>query len=229
MTTPDLADSSRWVTTGTDFMLNQIDVVDLATPSLLSGWLNAHVVAHLARNADALCRLLTWAETGIETPMYASPADRTTEIERDATRPDHIQRADVRASAERFVQAMDTLDPEAWQAPVRSARGRQILALEVPWLRVREVWLHALDLGAPIDAMPPDLVEALVSDVTLSFDIREDRPNVTLRAPSRSWTIGDGQFTVTGPAPALLSWLVGRSLGRELVHEEPLPSIPNWL
>ena len=41
-------------------------------PSLLPGWTRGHVVTHLARNADALRNLLTWARTGIPTPMYPS-------------------------------------------------------------------------------------------------------------------------------------------------------------
>ena len=45
---------------------------DFAGPSLLPGWTRAHVLAHVAGNADALVNLLTWARTGEETPMYAS-------------------------------------------------------------------------------------------------------------------------------------------------------------
>ena len=41
-------------------------------PSLLPGWDRRHVVAHVARNADALVNLMTWARTGEETPMYPS-------------------------------------------------------------------------------------------------------------------------------------------------------------
>lgn len=229
MTAPALADSSRWMTAGTEFLLDQVDVVDLATPSLLPGWLNAHVVAHLARNADALRRLLTWARTGIETPMYASPAHRITEIDRDALRPETVQRADIRATAQQLANAVDTLPTDAWNVAVRSGRGRQILALEIPWLRVREVWLHAVDLGARIDALPPDLVDALLSDVATAFESKDDRPNLTLNTPSRTWIVGNGGTTVNGTALELLAWLVGRSPGRSLTHRDALPSLPHWL
>ena len=36
------------------------------------GWSRRHVVAHVGYNARALTRLVEWAKTGIETPMYAS-------------------------------------------------------------------------------------------------------------------------------------------------------------
>ena len=32
-------------------------------PSALPGWTRAHVLTHLARNADAMVNLLTWART----------------------------------------------------------------------------------------------------------------------------------------------------------------------
>lgn len=36
-------------------------VGDLAEPSRCGGWTRAHVIAHLARNADGLARLADWA------------------------------------------------------------------------------------------------------------------------------------------------------------------------
>ena len=45
-----------------------------AAPSGLPGWTRAHVLTHVARNADAMINLLTWARTGVPTPAYASDA-----------------------------------------------------------------------------------------------------------------------------------------------------------
>src|ERR671930_1390843 len=55
-------------------------------PSGLPGWSRGHVLTHLARNADALVNLLTWARTGVETPMYASGEQRNADIEAGAGR-----------------------------------------------------------------------------------------------------------------------------------------------
>src|SRR5215813_11810747 len=54
---------------------------DVRAPSRLPGWTRGHVLAHLARNADSLVNLLTWARTGTETRMYGSPAERDGGIE----------------------------------------------------------------------------------------------------------------------------------------------------
>jgi hypothetical protein len=56
-------------------------------PSLLPGWSRRTVIAHVARNADALCNLLTWARTGVETPMYASAEAREAAIAATAQLP----------------------------------------------------------------------------------------------------------------------------------------------
>ena len=71
---------------------------DLAAPSALPDWSRAHVVAHLARNADALLNLLTWARTGVETPMYPSREVRDADIEATAARPPAELHADYVAA-----------------------------------------------------------------------------------------------------------------------------------
>ena len=55
-----------------------LDPAQLAGPSRLPGWTRGHVLSHLARNADALVNLLTWARTGTEARMYASPTELPT-------------------------------------------------------------------------------------------------------------------------------------------------------
>jgi maleylpyruvate isomerase len=63
--------------------------------------------------------------------------------------------------------ALAALDAGTWQAEVRSALGRAIPAAEIPWMRVREVWLHAVDLaaGATVADLPPDVIDTLLDDV----------------------------------------------------------------
>jgi hypothetical protein len=48
--------------------LGQLTGDDFDEPSLLPGWPRRTVVAHVARNADALVNLLTWARTGWRHP-----------------------------------------------------------------------------------------------------------------------------------------------------------------
>ena len=57
---------------------------DLRAPSLLPGWTRAHVLAHLARNADAMRNLLAGVRSGQDRPAYASAEARQADIERGA-------------------------------------------------------------------------------------------------------------------------------------------------
>ena len=72
-----------------------LDAAQVAGPSRLPGWSRGHILSHLARNADALVNLLTWARTGTEKRMYASPADRADGIEAGAHRALPEQLADL--------------------------------------------------------------------------------------------------------------------------------------
>jgi hypothetical protein len=49
---------------------------ELSKPTKCEGWTRAHLIAHLARGADAMTNLATWAVTGQETPAYESREKR---------------------------------------------------------------------------------------------------------------------------------------------------------
>jgi maleylpyruvate isomerase len=227
MSRPDLRLTREWVRAGTSFFLERLDV-DLTRPSGLPGWTGAHVAAHVARNAEALGRLAYWARTGIETPMYDSPARRNEEIEESSRRTSSELRSDVETTAAELEKALDLLDGPAWSAEVRSARGRLIPATEIPWLRVREVWMHAVDLGASIDDLPSDLVDYVLDDVTTGLA----GPALLLQPTdrNRTWQIDGADPTpVRGTAAGLLAWLTGRDAGAKLESEAVLPDLPKWL
>ncbi len=250
--THDVDVARRWVVLGTslfDDTVEGLSDADLQAPSNLPDWSRAYVVAHVARNADALVNLSTWALTGVETPMYPDAAARAAGIEASAAvEPDHL-RADLTASGERLDAALDAVaEADRWAARVTTARGRDIAAGELPWMRVREVWLHALDLGEgpdfPIAAdIPADLVDALAVDVLGSLCATAGCPTATVVAVDRpadagTWQLGPGradsgrapQTTVTGTAADLVVWLTGRSRGEALlVSDGRLPVLPAWL
>ena len=140
---------------------------DLNRPAALPGWTGRHVVAHVHYNAQALGRLAQWAATGAENRMYASPEQRVREIEAGATLPAAELRDLVQHSAASLAAALDDLPAEAWGAIVVTAQGRTVPATEIPWMRAREVCIHAVDLGAGVTFgdLPPDFVAALLADV----------------------------------------------------------------
>jgi maleylpyruvate isomerase len=214
----------------------------LRAPSALPGWSRAHVVAHVARNAEALTRLATWARTGVETPMYPSREARAAEIESSAQNPVDVLRAELVTTAEELDAALAALDEKTWQAEVRSALGRPIPAAEIPWMRVREVWLHAVDLdaGVSVAEIAPDVVDTLLDDSTGTLSAAEGCPSAVL-APTdrdRTWTLGpasDEPLQVRGEAARVLGWLVGRTgpdaleaVGADGVPTA-VPAPPRWL
>jgi maleylpyruvate isomerase len=205
-------------------------------PSALPGWSRAHVLTHIARNADGMINLLTWARTGVPTPAYASADARNADIDAGATRTPAEIRDDVVASSDRLAQVVRAMPERAWSAHVRNVQGREMPATDIAWIRAREMWIHAVDLdvGASFADFPPPMLAELVTDVAATIGAKPDCPPLRLRATDQehTWTLGDGSGDeVSGPAAGLAGWLLGRSRGRELrtTGGTPPPKLPRWL
>jgi maleylpyruvate isomerase len=201
---------------------------DLAAPSALPDWTRAHVVAHLARNADALGNLLGWARTGVEKRMYPSREERDAGIEATAALPPADLRADYAAASARLTEAVEAMPPERWTAEVRTMLDRPVPGTEVPWMRAKEVWVHGIDLraGLGFGDLATDYCTALVDDVLGLFAERDEHLEVTVRATDVDRTWGTGSTVVTGPVSAVAAWLT-RSDASGLSGEVPSP--PRWL
>lgn len=189
-----LADARGWTTLGTDRFLAAVGALTDAQfdePSALPGWTRRHLVAHVAANADAIGNLVSWAATGVETPMYASSQARADGIEQGSRLPVPELRSWLRDSAEALATAMDELTPEQWRTPVVTAQGRTVPATETPWIRAREVCLHSVDLATGIELaeLPDAFLEELVTEIRTK---RGDVPSVD------------------GPLPEIAAWLAGR-------------------
>jgi maleylpyruvate isomerase len=234
----DLSVTLAWMRQGTSQFLERLESMtddELRGPSSLPGWSRAHLTGHLARNAEALARLATWARTGVETPMYASRHQRGEEIERSARQPASVLRSDALSTARQLDEALAALDGETWSSLVRSAMGRSIQAAEIPWMRAREVWLHAVDLdaGLLVADLPGDFVDTLLDDVVPALSQKPFCPAVTLTPTDRdrTWRLGPpGAQDVTpisGPAADLAGWVTGRLAGTVL--GDHVPELPPWL
>jgi maleylpyruvate isomerase len=206
----------------------------LAAPSALPDWSRAHVVAHLSRNAEALVRLVHWAATGEVTPMYPDLDSRAADIEATAKEPPDVLRREMAATAALLDERIAALDDTGLSATVRSALGREMPAVEIPWMRIREVWLHAVDLDAGITTaqFPQALLVELMDDVAGGVGAKPDCPPVLLRATDSEdrWTLGpEGERTeVRGTLAALTGWVSGRSASG-LTTDGPLPALPPWI
>ncbi|MFF2553353.1 maleylpyruvate isomerase family mycothiol-dependent enzyme [Nocardia sp. NPDC058058] len=202
---------------------------DLIEPSLLPGWTRGHVLAHLSRNADSLVNLLLWARTGIETPQYASAFLRDADIEAGAPRALREQFEDLTASAERWLALARVMPAESWHAIVRNRQGGELPASRVLWMRLLEVEIHHVDLNVgytPQDWPAPFVARLLPQSITdLSA---KDGPGFTVTATDTGYTgtVGTPETEITGPAPALAAWLIGRSSGADLTGT--LPNLAAW-
>jgi maleylpyruvate isomerase len=205
-----------------------------ALPSLLPGWSRGHVLTHLARNADGIRNLVTWATTGVETPMYPSMEARAAAIEAGAARPLPELLTDLRDSAARLDVAWADLDGPAEDVVVRMGRARTPTpGWCLPLHRTREVQIHHVDLGSGFgpQAWPDRFVRRTLDQLAPTFRERGDSPVRVLRDPDgASWELAEQGPAVQGPAAHLLAWLVGRSPGADLVVDGggPVPAAPEW-
>jgi maleylpyruvate isomerase len=203
-------------------------------PSLLPGWTRGHVLAHLARNADAYTNLLVWARTGIETPMYPSAESRDKDIEDGAGRPlpEHLD--DLRISADRLAITIEETPARAWAAQVAMRSGRVIAAAEIPWRRLVEVLFHHIDLGIGFgcDQLPEEFagreLASLIDDLSGHEGISAVRLHDT--DSGKKWNIGaagEPALSVSGTVSALLGWVSGRTdSGLTVRPDLPLPTLP---
>jgi len=166
-----------------------IDDEDLRAPSLLPGWTRAHVVAHLARGADALRNLLIGVRTGQPRPAYTSPEARAADIEQGAGRPRAELLDDLADAANAFRAVSRQLPDEAWATDITWVPGLDPFpAREVLVRRLVEIELHHVDLGAGYTAADwPDgfLVKPLPEPLRTQREERRswDRTAPPLRQP----------------------------------------------
>jgi len=159
-------DALRWIEEGTELFREvaaDLSDTDLRAASSLPGWTNGHLVAHVAANAKALSNLATWAATGVDTPMYATPHEREAGIALgESITADQVNGL-LASSAHELAEAMAALTTEQWMATVRTAQGRLLPATEIAWLRAREVLVHAVDVqpGIAFDGLDPTFLTAL--------------------------------------------------------------------
>ncbi len=171
---------------------------DLREPSLLTGWTRAHVLAHLARSADAMRNLLISARTGQNHPAYPSVAAREADITRSAAQRAADLAADVAAAAMAFRTLSRRLPNEAWLVPVRILGSAPFLAAQLLTRRLVEVELHHCDLGAGYG--PADWPAAFAT-LDLSEPMRSQRQDRLDRSPPEARTLPRGRAgaAVSGP------------------------------
>jgi maleylpyruvate isomerase len=223
-----------WMRDGTELLLGAMSALsdaDLDEPSLLPGWNRRYLLSHVAANADALRNLVYWARTGEERRMYVSPQQRDADIAAGAARPAGELRDRVASSAAELAGDLAALPEAAWDARVITAQGVNRLAAEIPWMRDREVYVHAVDLAAGVGFadLPADFLGALLDDVTARRSTLGTGPALDVAASDTGvrWRVaGAGTpASVSAPLAALATWLTGRPVPAL----RDAPALPPWL
>jgi len=121
---------------------------DLRAPSLLPGWTRAHVLTHVARNADAMRNLLVGARSGQSRAAYASVEAREADIETGAKMNAKDLADDLADAAMAFRTVVTQLPDDVWRFGVRMLDFGPFPAADLLTRRLVEVELHHCDLGA---------------------------------------------------------------------------------
>ena len=208
----------------------RLDDETITVGSLCDGWTRAHVLSHIARNADALGNLVGWAVTGTPRAMYDSPDSRDADIAAGATRGAEEIFTDLNDSAARFASAAASLEGAPEMAEVEMRGGRMVRGAQLPTLRLMEVVFHHVDLdaGYTFADADPGFVKRAITIAVERFRARGQVPSITLLGEEdETWALGDGAQQISGTNAALLLWLA-RGQRDALTSAAPLPVLPSW-
>ena len=223
-----------WMADGTRRLLTDLAALPdeaLAAPTALPGWTRRYLLAHVAANAAALRNLVHWARTGEERRMYASNERRDADIADGARLPAAELRAWVESSARDLAADLDSMPAPAWQAKVITAQGLTRGASEIPWMRDREVYVHAVDLGAGTGwtDLPAEFLAALLDDVTARRSSKGGGPALAVAATDtgHTWEVAGAGAPL--PVSARLADLAAYLTGRPAPELKAAPALPAWL
>lgn len=203
-------DARAWADLGNELVLKAAAGLtddDLRAPSSLPGWSVGNLVAHIAANGDALLNLVTWAKTGVETPMYASPQDRAEGIAKGDTLTAAEAQAWLSSSITVLTDGFDSLTEAEWSIEVVTAQGRTVRATELPYMRSREGLIHAVDLGRGVafSDLPEGFLDALVADICVKRGLSTDELPDGSKADVAAWLAGRPHHLID--APEIGAWL----------------------
>jgi maleylpyruvate isomerase len=209
--------------------LESVTEAQLREPSVLPDWTRGHVLAHIARNGDAVVRMLDGALRDEVVAQYpGGDAQRAADIETSSKQGRDVLIADVLASSAAVDAVLERMTPLAWDRLV-GTRGGPRPARLVARGRWREVEIHHVDLGlaayTPAD-WPADFVRINLADQLgqLAGRLPED---VSVHCGGKSYGVGARAVELDGPDHALLAWLVGRPQLAHGLAGTP-PELTHW-
>ncbi len=217
------------VATATERLLATVDSLpddEWGAPSVCAGWSRAHVIAHLALNAEGLAGAVRGVLGGEPVTMYLSDETRDADIEALSAEPPATVRERLQTGAADLAAALADLvrSPAPPGATFERTPGGIVMeAAAVPTLRLREVEIHHADLlaGYSWSDWP---TETAVAFLGRDADRHDGVPFAAEATDvGRTFRFGDpdtgphtGTPTVSGPVAALAWWATGRDPGDAL-------------
>ena len=173
--------------------------LDIAAPSRLPGWTVGHVITHVTNSGDGHAGIFDGAAHGRVQAQYPGGVEgRAADIEAGAGRPAEEQVRALRTSIWSLEQR--------WAESSWTGRGvgpaGEIPLVELPFLRIREVAVHHVDLGIGYEFMdlPTTYVRLELRRMEMLWKARQPMGMTPLPAAAAS------------AEPALrLAWLMGRA------------------
>lgn len=205
---------------------------DWGRPSGLPGWTRAHVVAHLALNAEGLAGSLRGVVAAEPTPMYRSQEARDADIEELADDEPEELRARLMGACTEFADAAAAVPADLWGTRVERTPGgdRSFTAASAVAMRLREVEIHHADLEAGYTRhdWSPEF-EGLLLDAMAKRGLARSPFTAAPTDLDGIWQYGEGGPTVRGTAADLGWWVTGRGDGEGLTSDDgELPGIEAW-
>jgi len=156
-------------------------------PSRLPNWSRAHLITHLARNADSFSWLVDGARLGERRQQYPEVGMRDRDIAAGSTRSKSELYEDLALALEGLEVAWSKLGDDQWTI-VQDGSSGELEMSEIVFRRLREVEIHHVDLDVGYSASdwPALYVEG---------ELRRQLERLPGRADHTS----------------LVAWLVGRS------------------
>lgn len=185
---------------------------DVRHPSLLPTWTVAHVLTHVARNADSHRRRAEAAIRGEIVDQYPGGyRARVAEIDVGATRPARELVDDVRTSADAMDAAWREVPDAAWAAVTRDVSGHERPLRALPARRWQELEVHLVDLDVGVTYW--DWTAAFVEHWLSQMRTTGDQRLPAGARPPEAGTLDEREE---------LAWLYGR------LNRPDLPRLTPW-
>jgi maleylpyruvate isomerase len=167
--------------------------------------------------------------------MYPSPEARAADIEIGSRKSGSELGLWFSESAAILDEGMSALTAEQWTHEIVTAQGRTVPASETPWMRSREVMIHAVDLdsGVGFDDLPEEFLRALCDDIVTKRASADGPTAIVLVSDTADqWKLpGAGDpVQVTGSLAAITAYLAGRQYsGLTTSGNDEVPALSAWL